>query len=128
MTRILVASAERYTREQLRLHLAYAGYEVALAADGIEAGYAILEAWPDLLVCDALMPHMDGVELVAALRSDPAIPPIPVVFLCDARAQEARRRIDGDPCMTKPVPPDRLLSAVKARVRRVALGGPCLAV
>ena len=45
-----------------------------MAEDAIAAGYAVLKAAPDLIVCDVAMPHMDGFELVAALRADDALP------------------------------------------------------
>jgi len=43
-------------RELLRLHLSNAGYAVDVAEDGIEAGYAVLKAIPQVIICDVDMP------------------------------------------------------------------------
>ncbi len=68
-------------RELLKLHLTTAGYAVRVARDGIEAGHAVLDLTPDLIITDVRMPHMSGFELVEALRKDPATSAIPVIFL-----------------------------------------------
>lgn len=114
MTRkILVVEDEESMRELLRLHLSSAGYAVEVAEDAIAAGYAVLKSAPDLIVCDLAMPHMDGLELVAALRADKALPRVPVIFLTSVADGEARARDLGvSEYLRKPVRLEELLAAV----------------
>jgi two-component system OmpR family response regulator len=128
MARILVVDDDPPTREQLRLHLAFAGFDVATAADGIEAGYAILEAWPDLIVCDIDMPHLDGPGLQVLLASDPSIPEIPIFFLTAEDPVRTRERIGSGQFFAKPVSPGPLLAAVREGLMRHVLDPECLVV
>lgn len=114
--RILVVEDDESMRELLRLHLSSAGYTVEVAEDAIAAGYAVLKAAPDLIVCDVAMPHMDGFELIAALRADKALPRLPVIFLT-ADADEGRARELGPmEYLNKPVRLEELLAAVARRL------------
>lgn len=100
-------------RELLRLHLSSAGYAVEVAEDAIAAGYSVLQAAPDLIVCDVAMPHMDGFELVAALRADAGVSKKPpVIFLTSDREGEGRARELGGEFLEKPVRLEELLAAV----------------
>ena len=64
-----------------------------MAEDAIAAGYSVLKAAPDLIICDVAMPHMDGFELVAALRADTAVSTLPVIFLtAESEGRGARAR------------------------------------
>jgi len=115
--RILVVDDDANIRELLRLHLSSAGYEVEVAADAIVAGYRILKSPPDLIITDVNMPHMDGFEFVAALKADPAVPSIPVIFLTSVDDGDARgRELGAVGYITKPVRSDRLLSLVAQHV------------
>jgi CheY-like chemotaxis protein len=77
---LIVDDDDQSVREQLRLQLQALGYEVEVAEDAIQAGYALLRSVPNLIVCDVDMPYMSGPEFVAALRADPSIPRIPVIY------------------------------------------------
>ena len=55
--RILIVEDEESMRELLRLHLSWAGYTVEVAEDAIAAGYSVLKAPPDLLVCGISTSH-----------------------------------------------------------------------
>jgi len=105
--RILVVDDDESIRELLRMHLASAGYEVQVAPDAIAAGYMVLKGAPDLIITDVNMPHMNGFEFVAALKSDPSMSSIPVIFLTSVGAVGY---------VTKPVRADRLLSLVAQHV------------
>lgn len=118
MATILVVDDDPSIRELLALHLTRAGYTVTLAEDGLEAGHMILNAVPDLLLCDVMMPHMDGITLVEALRRDPTLPRIPVVFLTSSEEVERRCRNLGGEFLTKPVRADRLLAIVAEQLQR----------
>lgn len=114
---ILVVDDDANVRELLRLHLSAAGYEVHVAADGIEAGYLVLRTPFDLILCDVNMPHMDGFEFIAALKADPAIPSMPVIFLTTFEEGDQRgKELGVVGYLTKPIRADRLLSLVARHV------------
>jgi len=111
--RILVVEDDESMRELLRLHLSSAGYAVEVADDAIAAGYSVLKAPPDLIVCDVAMPHMDGFELVAALRADAGVSnKLPVIFLTSESEGEGRARDLGGEFLEKPIRLEELLAAV----------------
>jgi CheY-like chemotaxis protein len=92
--RILVAEDEADIRELLRLALTAAGYEIETAADGGAAWELAAARPPDLVVTDLRMPAMDGLELIRALRSQPALSRTPVILFTayvssDPRVAEA---------------------------------------
>lgn len=106
-------------RELLRLHLEHAGYEVTATDDGIAAGYAVLQSPPDLILCDVDMPNMDGFQLIEALRKDPAVPRLPVIFLTSVEEGAARAaQLAASDYILKPVILDRLLKAVAKALDR----------
>jgi two-component system, OmpR family, response regulator len=111
--RILVVEDDESMRELLRLHLSSAGYAVEVAEDAIAAGYSVLKAAPDLIVCDVAMPHMDGFELVAALRADAGVSSqLPVIFLTAQSDGDDRARELGGEFLAKPIRLEELLKAV----------------
>jgi DNA-binding response OmpR family regulator len=115
--RILVVEDDESMRELLRLHLSSAGFAVEVAEDAITAGYAVLKSPPDLIVCDVEMPHMDGFELVAALRADKALPRVPVIFLTSlAEGDTHARELAPSEYLRKPVRLEELLAAVSRQL------------
>jgi DNA-binding response OmpR family regulator len=103
-------------RELLAMHLRAAGYAVKVAEDAIAAGYAVLKAPPDLIVCDIGLPHMDGLEFVAALRADQtiAIGRIPVIFVTALEEGfERGKQLGKTEYLLKPLRADVLLDAVR---------------
>jgi CheY-like chemotaxis protein len=114
---ILVIDDDESIRELLRMHLSAAGYEVHVAEDAIAAGYLVLRSPPDLIISDVNMPHMDGFELVAALRADATLPRIPVIFLTSYDEGDDRgKELGAVGYITKPVRADRLLQMVAKHV------------
>ena len=119
--KILVIDDDPNIREILGIHLRNAGYEVFTAKDGIEGGHAILQKRPDLIVTDAEMPHMNGFELIAAVRADPAVASIPVIMLTsEAEWEDRGKRLNIEGYVTKPIRSDTLLFLIKRHLRRVA--------
>ena len=115
--KILVVDDDDSLRELLRMHLAAAGYDVSTAADGIAAGYLVLRSPPDLILSDVNMPHMNGFEFVAALKSDKTLPEIPVIFLTSNEEGDHRgKELGAVGYLTKPVRADRLLELVAKHV------------
>ena len=111
--RILIVDDDPTIRDLSRMHLANAGYEVEVAQDALVAGHMVLRSPPDLIIVDVNMPHMDGFEFVAALRSDSSVTNIPVIFLTSEEEGESRGRgLGAVGYITKPVRADRLLALV----------------
>jgi DNA-binding response OmpR family regulator len=117
--KILVVEDEEAMRDLLQLHLSSAGYTVELAEDAIAAGYAVLRGAPDLIVCDVQMPHMDGLELIAALRADSKVPRMPVIFLsADDYGEGRARELGVVEYLRKPIRLEELLAAIERHVPR----------
>ena len=119
---ILIVDDDESIRDLLRLHLSAAGYEVHVAEDAIAAGYMLLRSPPDLIISDINMPHMDGFEFIAAVRSDKSLPLIPVIFLTTIEDGDLRgKELGAVGYVTKPVRADRLLQMVAKHVPGGAL-------
>ncbi len=89
------------------------GYGVIPARDGEEAFAAALRFCPDLILTDAMMPHLDGRALSLKVKADPALAATKVVlmtglFLKDAQKSEAYREFRVDAYLRKPVRPEEL--------------------
>jgi two-component system alkaline phosphatase synthesis response regulator PhoP len=122
MPKILVAEDERDIRELIGFTLRYAGFEVELAINGVEAVAKAAAAQPDLIVLDVRMPKMTGYEACRQLKEDPTTAEIPVVFL-SAKGQEVEIEqglaSGALEYIVKPFAPDELASQVKDILRRV---------
>jgi CheY-like chemotaxis protein len=110
--KVAVIDDDRLIRYLLDLHLRKAGYEVVTAEDAVAAGRVILEAKPDLVLCDVDMPFMDGYEFVTALRADPVTRHIPVIFLTVNKNLSERAKGLGAGHLVKPVMADELVRTV----------------
>jgi len=116
---ILVLEDDEHMRDLLGLHLSTAGYEVLVAEDAITAGHFLLERRIDLLVADIEMPYMDGLDLVQAIRSDPRVCSMPVIFVTSHPEHEGRaRELGAVEFLRKPVLADQLLAIVARHVVR----------
>lgn len=81
MCKILLIEDARIIREPLTRLLTGEGFEVFAAADGSEAMARLREQAADLILLDVLMPRMDGVAFLSALRADPLRRHVPVIGL-----------------------------------------------
>jgi signal transduction histidine kinase len=121
MSRILLVEDDDDFRLVITKYLGRQGFEVVAARDG-EAGVALAaETEPDLIVCDLNLPAMDGYEVLAALRRDPKLADIPLIFLTgQAEPSQVRQgmNLGADDYLTKPVNLADLLGAVKMRLSR----------
>lgn len=114
---ILVVDDDESLRQLLRLHLSNAGYDVRVAEDAIAAGYMALRQPPDLIISDVNMPHMDGFEFIEALRGEPGLAEVPVIFLTSFEEGGDRgRQLGAVGYLTKPVRADKLLEMVARNV------------
>lgn len=115
--KILVVDDEKPVRELLKLQLVSAGYEVLLAEDAIVAGRLLHQASPDLMIVDAHMPYMSGVEFVSTLITDSSMPWVPVIFITGREELLEHAVALGSACLVKPFLSERLIELV-ARVLR----------
>jgi signal transduction histidine kinase len=97
------------------------GFEVVAASDGNAGVSLAAETLPDLIVCDLNMPGMTGHEVLAALRRDPKLADIPLIFLTghtQPRQVRQSMNLGADDYLTKPVDLADLLSAINVRLAR----------
>ncbi|GLW35390.1 SpoIIE family protein phosphatase [Actinoplanes regularis] len=116
---VLVADDNADMRDYLARLLASAGHRVAVVGDGQAALEAARTGNPELIISDVMMPVMDGLQLVAALRGDPRTAGTPVLLLSARAGQEAA--IEGleagaDDYLFKPFSAAELLARVRANV------------
>lgn len=121
MTTILIIEDETNLRENIRLLLQLEGYETVGAANGVEGVEVAREVLPDFIVCDVMMPKLDGYGVLMELQREPATATIPFLFLT-ARAEHADRRqgmeLGADDYLTKPFDNDDLLAAIQSRIKK----------
>ena len=94
--RILLVEDSKFLRLATGRTLARAGYEMSFAGDGDEALLMAGEKQPDLILLDMMLPKMSGLEVLKALKKEPATEGIPVVVLTGLSQTNAERfRRDG---------------------------------
>jgi DNA-binding NarL/FixJ family response regulator len=121
--RVVVIEDEPEMRRNIVRLLRLEGYDPSEAPHG-DAGLALVrERKPALVICDVMMPGMDGHAVLRAVRADPQLQATPFIFLT-ARADKADQRggmnLGADDYVTKPFSNDDLLDAVAARLQRAA--------
>lgn len=117
--RILIAEDNADMRAYLTGLLHSVG-ELEAVEDGLEALESIRRSRPDLIISDVMMPHLDGLALLARLRADPAMAGIPFMLL-SARAGEESRieglRLGADDYLVKPFSANELVARVSTQLK-----------
>lgn len=117
MAKILIAEDERDIRDLVAFTLRFAGHEVTAASNGEEAVQLAPKEKPDLILMDVRMPRMTGYDACRAMKADPNLKDIPVVFL-SAKGQESEIQtgldVGAEEYLLKPFAPDQLTERVKA--------------
>ena len=100
----------------VRAVLEAAGFEVAISPDGADCLAAIERRLPDLIIMDVVMPGMNGIEVLRAIRGRPETSNIPVIVL-SARTEDldlaVARAAGADLYLTKPFTSEELVAATK---------------
>ncbi len=118
---ILVLEDEPAVQTLLKKQLAAHGFAVTVAGDGLDGLMKLESMKPDLIICDVMMPNLDGMEFVKAIKGHGDTQRIPVIFL--TAKTDPRSMIDGINVgarfyVTKPFQLDDLLGKISR-----ALGG-----
>ena len=103
-------------------YLEFRGYDVTTAENGREALEVLEQKVPDMIICDVMMPEMDGYSLVKHIRQEPRVNSVPVLFL-SAKGQ-SQDRVKGlnegaDFYMVKPFEPEELVAQVESSLKQV---------
>lgn len=121
MVKVLVIEDEMEIRANLLELLALEGYDVMGADNGVTGLVGALEYKPDLILCDVMMPELDGYDVLAALRQEPNTALIPFIFLTALADKGDIRKgmeLGSDDYLTKPFSCHEILSAVEARIKK----------
>lgn len=116
MTRILVVDDVKLFRHMEASALGWLGYTIEEAASGDEALERIRHDPPDLVLLDYHMPGMNGHEVCAAIKSDPALRSLPIIMVASsARDEDVRRAVQAgcDDFLTKPLDDATLVRKVE---------------
>ncbi len=110
--RILIVDDEPHVLDNLREAFEYSGYTVETASDGQTALDCMRQSAepPCAAILDLLMPAMDGAEVYAAMKSDPRLAKVVVIFCTSAPSLAPHGAI----VMTKPIDLTRLVNTVRA--------------
>ena len=124
MTKILVIEDEEPVRANIIEMLTAEEFDAIGAKDGVLGVREAIAHVPDLIVCDVMMPELNGYDVLKLLRSHPATASIPFIFLT-AKAERADLRtgmnLGADDYLTKPFSRDELLTAIAARLTKRAI-------
>ena len=121
MHKILIIEDEQILRRQIARLLQLEGFETLEAPDGA-AGVAIAtNTLPDLIICDIMMPGMDGFGVLQSLRNNPRMAMIPFIFLTALVSNQDQRHgmeEGADDYITKPYKPAALIGSVRRRLEK----------
>lgn len=123
MPRLLIIEDHTPLRRNLEDILTLEGHEVLSAATGPEGLRLARETRPELVLCDLMLPGMDGLEILANLRADPETAALPFIFLTargDPPDIRAGMNSGADDYLPKPVARMDLLEAIRTRLQRAS--------
>jgi two-component system, OmpR family, phosphate regulon response regulator PhoB len=122
MSTILLAEDDPDIRHLVTAKLSRSGFEVIETGDGAEALAAVRRHHPDLVLLDLRMPRLDGIEVLRALRADPATARLPILILT-ARAHpldvERGEEAGATDYILKPFSPRELVRRIEDALTRV---------
>ena len=123
MKKILVIEDEPEMRRNITTLLRFKGYKPVAAENGRAGVDTARRERPDLILCDVMMPELDGFGVLRALQADADLSLIPFIFLTAKGEKEDLRcgmNLGADDYLTKPVGNEDLVQAIETRLQRAA--------
>ncbi len=124
MAHILLIEDNENMRENTQEILSLAGHQVETASNGKEGVIKVQLNKPELIICDIMMPELDGYGVLHMLNRDPSTNHIPFIFLtAKADRSDVRKGMElgADDYVTKPFDDVELLAAVDTRLKKSSL-------
>jgi CRP/FNR family cyclic AMP-dependent transcriptional regulator len=124
MTKILLVEDNTEIRENIGEILELAGYKVSAAANGKEGYEKALAEHPDLILCDIMMPVLDGYGLLHLINKNENLSDVPFIFLTAKTERGDLRKgmeMGADDYIMKPFNDVELLSAIESRLHKINL-------
>ena len=121
MTKVLVIEDERYLLEDITELLQYTDFDVQGANSGTQGLLVAQDYAPDLIICDIMMPDLDGYQVLEQIRGTPETANTPFIFLTAKADRDSMRQgmdLGADDYLTKPFTSAELLTAINTRLRR----------
>jgi CheY-like chemotaxis protein len=121
MAKVLLIEDDSETAEEITAELTDRGFEVEWSANGIEGLGKARSGRPDVMIVDRLLPGMDGLMVIEALRKEQVRTPVLVLSALGAVNDRVRGlRMGGDDYLTKPFALVELVARIEALLRRPA--------
>jgi CheY-like chemotaxis protein len=117
--KVLVVDDSQSVLTIIKVALQKEGYNVMIANDGVEGLKIAFSQQPDLIICDSVMPRMDGYALMRSIKANPVTAGIPMILLTSkASPEEEHRALKSGfhDFIAKPVMPMRVISRVKKAI------------
>lgn len=124
MKKILLIEDDPVLRENTQELIELSGYEVITAANGKIGVEQAIKTQPHLIICDIMMPELDGYGVIETLSKNTLTKAIPFIFLsAKTERQDIRKgmNLGADDYITKPFTEDELLSAIESRLAKIAI-------
>jgi len=121
MKKILVIEDQEIIRENIVKLLKAEGFDVTGAENGAQGLNAAVSNVPDVIICDVMMPELDGYGVLVALRSNPVTATVPFVFLTGKADRSEMRQgmeLGADDYLTKPFSKAELVGAISSRLKK----------
>jgi DNA-binding response OmpR family regulator len=131
MKKILVIEDEPEMLRKITLLLRYKDYEPIAAENGRLGVEMVYRELPDLILCDVMMPELDGYGVLCSLQADAKLAAIPFIFLTGKSVRDEAERhglyvlrlrngmkLGTDDYLTKPIGNEELVDAIEARIHR----------
>ena len=121
MIKILVIEDNEAARENISDILRLEGFEPLIATDGQQGLELAVQHLPDLIICDVMMPKLNGYEVLGALSQQERLSTIPFIFLTAKAARYDVRQgmtLGSSDYLTKPFSPSELVTAIQTQLKR----------